>query len=145
MERPVAAQPPLDHDLHVVGEKVSGASPRYTTGYVCSPSVISKVIVWEPTSRSMVPCTTRAPTFTPTSWIVGSTATLAASSDGVRKYTPVSLMLEAINTTTVPAIVPAPNRNFDLARIGLNISSGFRASNWANARQTGLRRGSRNL
>src|SRR5438552_14650823 len=63
-------------------------------------------------SRRTEPGTTLAPTLNPTfSTNVGSAAVLAASSAGVRKYTPVSFTPSAIRNPTLPTMRAAPRRN----------------------------------
>src|SRR2546427_6806533 len=63
-------------------------------------------------SRRTEPGTTLAPTLNPTfSTNVGSAAVLAASSAGVRKWTPVSFTPSAIRNPTLPTISAAPRRN----------------------------------
>src|SRR4051812_6870582 len=69
-------------------------------------------MVREALSRRMEPGTTLAPTLNPTlSTNVGSADVLAASSAGVRKYTPVSFTPSAIRNPTLPTISSAPTRN----------------------------------
>src|SRR6476469_9967873 len=63
-------------------------------------------------SRRTDPGTTLAPTLNPTfSTKVGSAAVLAASSAGVRKYTPVSFTPSAIRNPTLPTMRAAPSKN----------------------------------